>query len=229
MKEILQGIEARTAQFARRPFFDLMRSEGTPGDVRALVPNLTFFVFAFQDVLWMNERKITDPRLRELATVHRREDAGHDLWFLFDMKKLGVERDIGWVMGRSHRPVRECAFEIAAEAIAAPDDYTRITIPLVLESTGDVFFKGIFHFCDRVGVEESLKYFSKPHWEVEIGHEIFGEEPQSFLNSIVLDSAERVRLLAMVDRMFVSLTKLVDHLHACIVKEREARATAITA
>lgn len=226
MKQVLEAIESRTTQFARRPFFDLMQSEGSPRDVRTLVPNLTFFVFAFQDVLWLNERNIVDPKLRALATVHRKEDAGHDLWFLFDMKKLGVERDIGWVMGRAHRPVRECAYEITSEAIAAPDDYSRIAIPLVLESTGDVFFKGIFNFCDRVGVNESLKYFSKPHWEVEVGHEIFGDEPQALLNSLVMDDAARVRSLAMVNRMFTSLTKLVDHLHRCIVMERETPAHA---
>jgi hypothetical protein len=220
MKRVLAEIARRTEEFAQRPFFELMQGDGTLSDVRTLVPNLTFFVFSFQDLLRMNERQIEDPKLRELAKVHRREDAGHELWFLADMKKLGVERDIGWVLGRPHRAVRECSFEMVAEAIRAENDYTRITLPLVLESTGDVFFNGIFHFCDRVGVEQSLEYFSKPHWEVEVGHEIFGAEPQAHLESIVLEDATRDRLLASVERMFVSLGNLIDHLHACIVSDR---------
>jgi hypothetical protein len=220
MKKVLDDIARRTDEFAQRPFFELMRGGGTLSDVRALVPNLTFFVFSFQDVLRINELKISEPRLRALATVHRREDKGHELWFLADMKKLKVERDIGWVLGRPHRAVRQCSFEIVAEAIRAEDDYTRIAIPLVLESTGDVFFKGIFHFCDRVGVEESLQYFSKPHWEVEVGHEIFGPEPQAYLESLVLEEAARTRLLAAIERMFASLAGLVDHLQACIVQAR---------
>lgn len=226
MRQILAEIDRRTEAFSQRPFFELMQGAGSLDDVRTLVPNLTFFVFAFQDLLRVNERKISDPRLRELATVHRREDAGHQLWFLADMKKLGVERDIGWVLGPPHRAVRECSFEIVAEAVRAADDHTRITIPLVLESTGDVFFKGIFHFCDRVGVEQSLEYFSKPHWEVEVGHEIFGPEPQAYLESLVLDPAARARLLATVERLFVSLEGLVDHLHACVLKGREQGARA---
>jgi len=225
MKSVVEQIRGRTERFRARPLFDVMDRKGRPGEVRSLVSSLTFFVFAFQDVLRMNEARVVDARLRQIAKVHRREDAGHDIWFLNDMEKLNAERDLRWVFGPEHQVVRECSFEVVAEALRAEDDATRISLLLALESAGDVFFGKAFPFCEDVGIDLSLEYFSRPHWEVEVDHDVFGQPQQDLLEGIVLSALERDRCVAMVERVFAALTRMVDHFHDAILAAADVRAS----
>lgn len=225
MKSVVEQISVQTERFRMRPLFDVMDRKGRPSEVRSLVSSLTFFVFAFQDVLRINEERVADPRLRQIAKVHRREDAGHDIWFLNDMEKLEAKRDVRWVFGPEHQLVRECSFEVVAEALRAEDDATRIALLLALESAGHVFFGKAFPFCEDVGTDLSLEYFSRPHWEVEVDHDVFGQPQLDLLEGIGLSTLERDRSSATVERVFAALTRMVDHFYDGILAAADVRAS----
>src|SRR5690606_38185151 len=128
-------------------------------------------VFAFQDMLRLNHERMQDPALRKIARQHRSEDAGHEVWFLSDMRKLGVERDIAWLFSEDHRGTRDPSLQLIAEVLGAVDDRQRLAIPLVLEAGGHAFFSRVFGFFERCGVTQKLEYFAETHWEVEMGHD----------------------------------------------------------
>lgn len=226
MIHVLSRIEAEAAIFEQRPYFKLLDGNGTLEDVRILVPGAIFFVFAFQDMLRLNHERVNDPLLRSIAQGHRREDAGHERWFLNDMKMLGIERDIGWIFSDAHRPTRDAAFELIAEVLAATDDRQRVAIPLALEAGGHAFFSRAFGFFDRCGVHQKLQYFARSHWEVEQSHEVFEDHQALAVRSIVLDETTRRGTCDMIGRMFAALTRMVDAVCSQIEAARSSHSRA---
>jgi hypothetical protein len=223
VKQVLARIESEAAAFAQRPYFKLLEGTGTLDDVRILVPGAIFFVFAFQDMLRLNHERVEDSKLQRIAQQHRREDLGHDVWFLNDMKTLGVERDIRWVFSEEHRGTRDAAFELIAEVLKVADDRQRVAIPLALEAGGHAFFSRAFGFFERCGVRQRLQYFAKSHWEVEQSHEVFEDEQARIVGSIDLDDKLRQQTCDMVSRMFASMTRMVDDVCSQIEAARSSQ------
>jgi hypothetical protein len=220
MIQVLSAIEHAAKEFEKRPYFRLLEGPGSRRDVQILVPAATFFVFAFQDMLRLNYERVQDPEIKKIARQHRMEDAGHELWFISDMRKLGVERDIVWLFSKHHRATRDASLELIGEVLHADDDYQRIAIPLVLEAGGHVYFSRIFHFFERCGVDSDLEYFAEAHWRVEQAHEVFDVEQGQTLERMVLSGAVRKRAIDMAARMFASMTRMVDDIHAQIEASR---------
>lgn len=220
MIQVLASIREAANEFEKRPYFRLLEGAGTAGDVATLVSGATFFVFAFQDMLRLNHERVQDTALRKIAQQHRREDAGHEIWFLNDMRKLGVQRDIAWLFSNAHRATRDASLQLIAEVLRTDDDRQRIVIPLVLEAGGGVFFSRVFRFFDRCGIKEDLEYFAESHWQVEKGHEMFEEAQAESVRSIVLDDVTRQLSIEMTHRMFAALTLMVDDICAQIEAQR---------
>ncbi len=221
MMQVLSAIQETAKEFEKRPYFRLLEGPGSPRDVQILVPAATFFVFAFQDMLRLNHERVRDDDLKQIARQHRMEDAGHELWFINDMRKLGVERDIPWIFSKHHRATRDASLELIGEILHAEDDYQRIAIPLVLEAGGHVYFSRIFHFFKRCGVDLDLEYFAEAHWQVEQAHEVFDADHSQKLERIQLSGMARKRTIDMAGRMFQSMTRMVDDIHAQIEASRQ--------
>jgi hypothetical protein len=174
---------------------------------------MTFFVMAFQDILRLNEARVQDLTLRAIVHHHRREDSGHDLWFLQDLVTIdGGLPDVRALFSPVDTMTRDVAYGLMSEVFRATDDRVRITIPLVLESTGHVFFERVVAYLDRVGYEGPLKYFARQHLDVELNHELFEREMNAILESLVMTEKERAPVLGMVDRSFDLMTSMLDAL-----------------
>lgn len=214
MEAVFSTIGELAARHEQHPFFRLLEGEAGPRQVEAMVPALTFFVFAFQDMLRLNEEQMTDPVLRAIARKHRAEDAGHQSWFLHDARQLGVEPDVEWTFDARQRPTRDTSYRLLSEVFRASDDRVRVVIPLVLEAAGHPFFRRVFHFFERAGVGSGLKYFALSHWQVEAGHEMLQDAQSRYLHELQLPDALRAECLEMVARMFDAMGALVTELHA---------------
>ena len=221
MKAVLAAIDARKASFEKGALFQLLEGSATTADVATLAREVTLFPLVFQDVLRLNEGRIRDPRLKRLAQTHRREDGGHERWFLSDMKRLSVEPDLEWAFGRHHEATRDACYAVAAEVFRDLDDALRLVILLVLESTGDAFFSRAHGFIESAGLGADLKYLSRLHWNVEQAHDIFGNSA-SDLEAMELSDPVRRDALALVDRMFGTMEHMVDHVHGRIQANRAA-------
>lgn len=220
MSDFIEVLDDHVRKFSRSPFFELLGSSGTLHDVRVMVPSFTFFVFAFQDALRLNESRFEHPDLQEIARLHRREDAGHEIWFLRDMSKLQISPHLSWVLGRPHLKTRDCGYAIVSEVLRARTDLERIAILIVLESTGDVFFSRVFRFFARAGVTESLEYFAKSHYEVECDHELFSPEHSRRVGRLTIAPKQRQEMLEMVLRMLSAMTSMVDAVYDRVVASR---------
>jgi hypothetical protein len=199
-------------QYEKRPFFRALEELGSPAEVQALVPGLTFFVFAFQDILRLNEQQIVDPSLKAIARQHRAEDAGHQNWFLHDARCLGVEPNLEWTFGSSHRVTRDTSYRLVSEVFRASDDRVRVVVPMVLEAAGHPFFSRVFRFFENAGVDSPLKYFALSHWQVEEGHEMLQEAQGTFLQKLTLPEALRTECLEMMERMFETMATWIEDL-----------------
>ena len=212
MVEVKAAIDARRLQLAQEPFLRNLEISESADDLRAFVPHLYFYVFAFQDMLRLAHTRVQDPHLRDIARQHRAEDAGHEHWFAHDMQALGTTRDVPWVFSAEHELTRDVSYELIAEILHATDDRVRIVIPLVLEAIGSVFFPRVVDLLERAAFGLRLRYFARSHQQVEEQHDMFTAEGEQAINAIEFEDPLHDEVLALVDRCFTHAQTLADHL-----------------
>ena len=213
MNDILKDIEARQAQFSTLPFFKFLEQGSRIEDANMFVSGLAFFILAFQDILRINEVQITDPVLLPIAQQHRQGDLGHDIWFLHDIQTLDVDCGAALLFSEKSVQTRDTSYAIAAEIYRASDDRIRLVIPLVLEAAGHIFFSRAYHFFNRAGYTDRLKYFSKEHFQAELDHEMFDQEINQRLQALHLTDELRQEASDVVERIFTALIAMVGALH----------------
>lgn len=203
MQAVQQHLAECQAQFAQHPFFSYLAADADVADVMCFAPNLTFWVMTFQDVLRLNEGLVTDPELKKIARHHRREDAGHDRWFLEDLKQLGASGlELSTLFGPAHATTRDAAFKLVAESYRAESDAARVVLLLSLESTGHIFFDRVSRYLAAKPINDKLRYFSDFHLRVEQAHALFEVEMERVLWARTLTEAERAEAISLVDRVF---------------------------
>jgi len=193
MQDVLAAIDSEAKQYAGRPLFRLL------------------------------EQRVTSEKFREIVTRHRQEDAGHEVWLYTDMGKLGVQQSIASMFGKRYRVTRDTAFELVSEVYRASSDATRLAIPLALESTGDVFFEAVTGFFERVGVSDGLEYFSRSHWNVEQGHNMFEGDHAEQLRQLALTTMEREESISAVERIVAGLIRWADDMYEQLTRARMRR------
>lgn len=211
MQLVVAYIEEQRAEFTAHPMLARLECLSEPSELRASVPALGFWVLMFQDVLRINERRMKDPELCRYASRHRREDSGHDAWFLADLRRLGVEGDLGWLFGDAHEPVRMASYEIMAEVLRTEHDSTRIALLHAFEAASMEFFIHAAKGVDRV-IRGELEFFGRRHLEAEQDHEMWDGEQGEALIAVSLDDDQRSEAVAVTDRVFAALTRIMDHL-----------------
>jgi len=212
MKKIQAHIADQQLGFALHPLFARLRRNDPLREVLPFLSHLSFWVMAFQDVLRLNESRFHDPTLKKIARHHRSEDAGHDKWFLADLLKIeGQNPDMRALFSSQHAATRDATYALVSEVYRAGSDYERIVLLLSLESTGHIFFEAIAAYFERMGVTQSLQYFSRHHIDVEKSHEVFEHQMHAFLDTIVLPEGENASCCALVDRAYQAFTLMFDH------------------
>jgi hypothetical protein len=209
MQHIRSYIREKQSEFATLEFFDQLDRNDSPGQALSFIRNLTFFVMVFQDILRLNEARVQDPTLRKIARHHRAEDRGHDAWFLHDLNVLeGSIPDVRELFA-TNVTTRDTAYQLMSEVFRTDSDRARVVLPLVLESTGHVFFTRAIMNAERVGVSQNLLYFARRHLDIELGHEMFEAEMNATIDAIALSAEERREIMALVDRSFVAITRMI--------------------
>lgn len=212
MPDVKAVIESRTRKLVAQPFIANLESSSAVDEVRAFVPQLYFYVFAFQDVLRIAYERVNDPRLREIARRHRDEDAGHEGWFALDVEELGCTRDVVWIFGAEHQPTRDFSYELLAELLHTSDDRVRVVFPLILEATGSIFFFRVIDLLERAGFRGRLRYFARSHQQVEAEHDIFTMEGVREIDTIEFEPPLYDEAVALVHRCFDHFERWGTHL-----------------
>ena len=210
VKAIQQQLEAMQSKLRSHGFFAALKAERPPERILDFAPRLTFWVMAFQDILRLNEKLVTDPKLVRIARHHRREDANHEKWFLTDVGRVGGVPDLVELFGPRHATIRDATYALAAETFRAPSDRIRVVLLLTLEAAGHVFFEEIADLVENHGQSHLFKYFSDFHLKVEQNHQVFEQKVEEELFSQVLSAEEREAGLALVGRASACFAAMFD-------------------
>ena len=94
MKEILNLIQKKQAEFSQLPLYQFLRNESiAPQERLAFVPCFSFFVMGFGELNTsaFREEPTHDP-IQKIVNQHTYEDDCHWPWFLEDLerKRLGI-------------------------------------------------------------------------------------------------------------------------------------------
>lgn len=211
IKELQSVIEYRQKDLESKPLFNTFDRSSQIEDLQAIAPHFYFFVLAFQDMLRLTHEKICAPTLKEIALNFVQEDAGHEEWYLFDVEQLGCTRDVRWLFGNVHQPVRDFAYELTSYLFNISDDRVRIVFPLVLEATGVAFFKSIVGLVRRSGYDESLRYFGSCHQKAEMSHNMYKDGKEA-LDDIEFDENAYREALALIHQCFNCFEGFADYL-----------------
>ncbi len=217
MKRIEAYIESKQAELAAHPFFGRLRRASHLGEILPFAGKLTFWVMAFQDLLQINARKIQGPALAKIARHHMAEDAGHDRWFLADLKAIeGAYPDVSKLFGKEHAAVRHLSYGLMAEVYRQQSDEERIVFLQALESSSHVFFERVVEFFHRHGVRQALKYFGDAHLDAENSHAMFEQELEAELLSMTLPDEQYARCTALIDRSYAAFNAIFDEIEATL-------------
>lgn len=221
MRTIQNYIDSKQQEFMNHPFFNLLEDLNSLEEIGYFVPELTFWAMTFQDILRINEYRITlDPYLKKVARHHRLEDAGHQMWFNEDRKYMGaastdkscLSDDVVWLYSKETQLTRDAAYAIMSEIYKADEEILNVILLLTLESSGHVFFEKVVKQVQKVGEDDNLKYFSSHHLEVELAHAVFEEEMEKGLFSRELPVHTRRQALKMIDRCYDAFNRMFDGL-----------------
>ncbi|HZI14191.1 MAG TPA: hypothetical protein VE153_27735 [Myxococcus sp.] len=215
MKSIQQYLTNKQAEFSQHAFFTRLAQRAPLSEVLPFAKSMSFWIMSFQDILRLNETRVTDPELKKIAYSHKAEDAGHELWFLNDLITLEDQLpDIRFLFGRSHAETRDASYALVAEVFQAQSDAERIALVLALESTGHVFFERIATYLEETGYPRynEFRYFSRKHLDVELDHEVFEDEKEALIENLPMTPAQEQACMALVDRIYVAFTTMFDHL-----------------
>lgn len=229
MKTLQTYIDSKQYEFMNHPFFAVLENLESLEEISYFVPELTFWAMTFQDILRINEERVTDPYLKKVARHHRLEDAGHEKWFLHDKKYMGAigsdkccdHDDVAWLYSRESRVTRDAAYSIMSEVYKTDNEILNIALLLTLESTGHVFFEKVVKQVRKAGEDANLKYFSSSHLSVELAHAVFEEEMERKLNEWPIPVDVRRDALKMIDRCYDAFNKMFDGLIVACNKRLE--------
>lgn len=220
MKTIQSYIDSKQSEFMNHPFFSILEKLNSLEEISYFVPELTFWAMTFQDILRINEERVTDPYLKKVARHHRLEDAGHEKWFLSDKKYMSqfsddqfcARDDVAWLYSKDSQLVRDAVYAIMAEMYLLDEEILNVVLLLTIESSGHVFFEKVVQQVKKTGQDKNLKYFSSSHLEVEMAHALFEQEMERNLFERKLSIATRREALKMVDRCYAAFNKMLDGL-----------------
>jgi hypothetical protein len=226
MKAVQDYIDRKQQEFTLHPFFPLLAKMNTLEEVGYFVPDLTFWVMAFQDILRLNEERVTDPYLKKIAHHHKFEDAGHEQWFLYDKNHMcgrhtSTAEDVNWLFGRETRLTRDPVYALVSEVYRSESDWVRIALLITIESSGHVFFDRIVNKMLELGENENLKYFAKSHLDVELAHDLFEADMERELYAAPLPADISRDALALVDRCYDAFNAMFDGLIAAYERQME--------
>jgi len=212
MRDVEASIAQRAAGLAEHPFMERIAASRDVAEFRSLLQRLGFFTLVFQDVLRLARGACRDDAVRAVCEDLARGDAGHELWYLRDLRRLSVKLDLDVVFRSDYREARDLTYELLAIIAGCDDDCARLSALLVLEGAAELFFTRVPAFARRCGVEEPLEYFGEKHLAAEHAHAIHQAGAGCPLEPIRVPSASQRVVHSVIERTFAVMVRLASDL-----------------
>jgi hypothetical protein len=212
MRELKKVIAAHQDELRKHRLFELVETISAVEQIATLARAASWWPMVFQDVLRLNVERVRGSGLERFAEYHRKEDFGHDQWFLEDLMTLGVQPPgLDELFEDEFQSLRDACYSLVGEVLSSRSGGQRIAVVLAIEAAGHLFFEAIAAAVDRVCPLLPLRYFARSHLGVEKSHDLFSESTEAELDQIVLGAVERVRCEEMVVRIRDTFAVIFSH------------------
>ena len=212
MQEVKKIIATHQRALRSHPLFALLEGADTIDPLASLARGCAFWPMVFQDVLRLNLERASGTELERHARQHRAEDAGHEQWFLEDLRTFDVgEPRLEELFSEEYRPLRDASYALVSEVLGPLDGRLRVVFLLTVEAAGHVFFEEMARAVERLCPELPLRYFSHSHLGVEKEHDLFAESTDVELDEIVFGKRELAMADELVGKVCRTFAGIFDH------------------
>jgi hypothetical protein len=213
MRTLKSVIASHQRDLRKHRIFSLIEACETPGPLAEMARGLAWWPMVFQDVLRLNVERVKGSEFERFAEYHREEDAGHDRWYLEDLRTFSVmPPGFDELFCDDFKPIRDACYALLAEVHREQSGQERIAFVLALESTGHIFFEQISAAVERICPELPLRYFAHTHLNVEKSHDLFTETTDADLDKIALTDLQRHAAERMVARVYDAFADVFSYL-----------------
>lgn len=221
--DIRRAVELAQARYAKHPFFARMERGGTGAQVREVAHRLAFFIMAFQDMERAACDGCRDAGVATALQTHRREDMGHELWYLADLSRMELSRDLSEIFHSKHSEVRDLSYVLMSLLLRARHDVTRLAVVLALEGAGHEFFGRFVPMAQRSNAAEGLVFFGGIHQAAEAAHQA---DVWNDVFERLASPAEMREMSDAVNTTFEQMTRLAQHMEESLAQLGESLPTA---
>jgi hypothetical protein len=229
MKEILKLIAQKKVEHSKLAFYEFLRdTKVSPRDRMAFAPCFAFFVMSFSEFnrFVLREEPTTD-EIQALINHHTYEDEDHWIWFLEDIRKLGLDvpscftetmRFLWSDETMVQRSVVRWMFQTGAQA----KPVHRLVLVEAIENVADVFLATTKPVAEELKIldQQDCRYFGDLHSISDAGHTMYSKEMEKFIGSIPLTVEEHTEAVRLVHETFDVFADLMSDLlaHAKVPK-----------
>jgi DMATS type aromatic prenyltransferase len=213
--DIRRAIEVAQTRYATHPFFARIELSGSRDDVRVVARRLAFFIMCFQDMGRIACERSRDPEMARALRQHRREDMGHEHWYLADLLRLGLSSDIGVVFQPEDAVVRDVSYALVSLIFQARTDVALLAIVLALEGAAHEFFGRFVPLVQRAIPGQGFTFFGRSHLQAEAEHEM---ATWAALFERPIDRDETHEMADAVQETFRQMTQLAQDMEDALAR-----------
>ncbi|MBD2204364.1 hypothetical protein H6G33_33580 [Calothrix sp. FACHB-1219] len=220
MKDVLALIEIKKQELEQLPLLKFMQDESLePLQRLSFAPCLTPFAMNFGDLnKYVLRQEPTNSRVQEIINIHTYEDDHHWIWFLEDMKRLGLDRAIKFsdsmkfMWSDETHKTRLVCHKIGLLYTFNIDPLLRLAISESIEATGHVILFRTAQIAKELTKVTNQKYiyFGQEHYDLETGHMQGTDDIEQFITSLELPDEIREQAFTLVHQVFAIFTDMFE-------------------
>jgi len=211
VKDIILYIDEKKSQFSKLPFFSFLQDKAIDPQLRlSFAPCAAPFIMSFGELNKCVLRdESTDDELQRLINKHTYEDDHHWVWFLGDLRKLGLDKSmrftdvLRFVWGQETQRTRQLCRKLI-ECASNTTPVQKLIVIEVIEATAQIAASHIAPVAKELesSTRKIYRYFGEQHLEAESGHAADTDESVLYIQNIKLSDEERAQAYAVVDEVF---------------------------
>lgn len=237
MKDVLAYIDNKKQSFSNLPFFSFLQDQNIDPSIRlSFAPCAAPFIMSFGELnKYVLRDEPTEDSLQKLINKHTYEDDHHWVWFLGDLRKLGLDQSmrftdvLRFVWGQETQRTRQlCRKLIECASKATP--IQKLIVIEVIEATAQVAASHIAPVANELASStlKTYRYFGEQHLEAESGHTADSPESEEYILNLKLAGQEIAQAYAVIDEVFDVFSEFMNELlmyakeNQCKLKAPEA-------
>jgi len=219
LSEVSSYVEEKREAFANHALFPALSGGVSTRQLERVIPHAALFAIGADDVMRQVHEAIADEALRVACGLDELAGEGGLVWHFAHSLEAAETSGLESVFGASTEPVRRSVYGLAAQALAADGDSTRVALALALESASAEL---LGHIASALSDRQPSGLRWRPLGHVanaRAGFELFSQRNRRQLARVATNGTERRNQLEAIERVFGSVRQLADHLLQIAARE----------